>query len=151
ALYCQSCGTVFPATAPDLGAPPLPAPEIHTDGPASLLASERRLQIFELLLVCFIAFGGALFLSTYLLFAERPPSETMRGNFRWWYAMSHQLGALALLWYVLRRRSQTFSDLGLFWKAKEVAIAPLLWFACAFVAYISKIMIRSFGGFPPGA
>jgi len=72
----------------------------------------------------------------------------MQGDFRWWYAISHQVGGLALLWYVLRRRSQNFSDLGFFWKAKEVAVAPLLWIACAIVAYIFRRTIQSFGGFP---
>jgi membrane protease YdiL (CAAX protease family) len=144
ALSCEACGTAFSAN--ELNAPA----ETPSSG-ADLLRSERRFEIFELLLVCFIAFGGALFLSTYILFTGRPPAETMQGDFRWWYAMSHQIGALALLWYVLRRRSQSFSDLGLYWKAKEVAIAPLLWFACAIVAYISKLIIRGFGAFPPGS
>jgi len=112
---------------------------------------ERQLQIFELLLVCFVGFGGALFLSLYILFTGTSPSEAVRGDFRWWYTILHQVGVLALLWYVLQRRSQSFSDLGLFWKAKEVAVAPLLWFVCSIVAYISKLIIRSLGGFPPGS
>jgi len=151
ALYCQTCGTPFPTTAPDPNAPTLLAPETQTSEKGSFLASERRFQIFELLLVCFVGFGGALFLSLFILFSGTTPSETVRGDFRWWYTIFHQVGVLALLWYVLRRRSQNFSDLGFYWKTKEVAIAPLLWFACGIVAYISKLIFRSFGAFPPGA
>jgi membrane protease YdiL (CAAX protease family) len=151
AFSCEACGTAFLATEMSaLAQTPLGNPTDPKSGGGSL-SRDRRLELFELLLVCFIAFGGGLFLSTYILLAGRPPAETIQGNFRWWYAMSHQVGALALLWYVLRRRSQTFSDLGLYWKAKEVAIAPLLWFACGIIAYISRLIIRSFGGFPPGA
>jgi membrane protease YdiL (CAAX protease family) len=75
----------------------------------------------------------------------------MPGEFRWWYAIFHQIGVLALLWYVLQRRSQKFSDLGLFWKKRELAIAPLLWFVCSIVAYISMLILRSFDGFPAGS
>jgi membrane protease YdiL (CAAX protease family) len=151
ASACEGCGAAFPANETHVPAEPpsagRPDPSVGPDS----LRSERRLQVFELLLVCFIAFGGALFLSAYILFTGTPPSESMHGDFRWWYSISHQVGGLALLWYVLRRRAQNFSDLGLFWKGKELAVTPLLWFACAIVAYIFRLAIQSFGGFPSNA
>jgi membrane protease YdiL (CAAX protease family) len=151
ALSCQGCGTAFPADEINESTAP-PSDELTNLGSrANPSRKERRFQIFELLLVCFVGFGGALFLSLYILFSGITPSETVRGDFRWWYTIFHQVGVLALLWYVLQRRSQSFSDLGFYWKIKEVAIAPLLWFACGIVAYISKLIFRSFGAFPPGA
>jgi membrane protease YdiL (CAAX protease family) len=151
ALSCQACGTSFPAneiTQPT--APPSDQPGNLTL-PVDSSRKERHFQIFELLLVCVIGFGGALFLSLYILFTQATPSVTMGGDFRWWYTILHQVGVLALLWYVLRRRCQNFSDLGFYWKTKEVAIAPVLWFACGIVAYISKLLFQSFGAFPRGA
>ena len=150
ALSCETCGAVFLANEMNAPAEAPLADRTDPKSGADSLQTQRRFEVFELFLVCFIAFSGGLFLSTYILFTGKPPSEPMHGDFRWWYAISHQVAALALLWYVLRRRSQTFSDLGLYWNGKEVAIAPLLWFACSIVAYISKLIIRSFGGFPPG-
>jgi membrane protease YdiL (CAAX protease family) len=148
ALSCQGCGASFPADEINKSTAP-PSGELTNLGSrADTSGKERQLQIFELLVVCFVGFGGALFLSLYILFTGTNPSETVRGNFRWWYTICHQVGVLALLWYVLQRRSQNFSDLGLFWKAKEVAVAPVLWFICSIVAYISQLTIRSFGGFP---
>ena len=148
ALICEGCGAIFAANETNACAEPTLAEQTGFHPDAHSLGSARPLQVFELLLVCFIAFSGALFLSTYMLFTRRSPSESMQGDFRWWYAISHQIGALALVWYVLRRRSQNFSDLGLFWKGKEIAVTPLLWFACAIIAYIFRRAIQSFGGLP---
>jgi membrane protease YdiL (CAAX protease family) len=147
ALSCQGCGTSFPTDEINESTALSSDEPTTSDSRANTLRKERQLQVFELLLVCVVGFGGALFLSLYILFTGTTPSQPLRGDFRWWYAILHQVGVLALLWYVLKRRSQTFSDLGLFWKAKEVAVAPLLWFVCSVVAYICQLMIYGFGGF----
>jgi membrane protease YdiL (CAAX protease family) len=148
ALSCQGCGTSFPADEIKESTAPLSGEQTNLGLRADSSRKERQLPLIELLLVCFVGFGGALFLSLYILFTGTTPSQPVRGDFRWWYTILHQVGVLALLWYVLQRRSQSFSDLGLFWKAKEVAVAPLLWFVCSIAAYISQLTIRGLGGFP---
>jgi membrane protease YdiL (CAAX protease family) len=151
ALSCEACGIAFPTSEIMPGVTPLPVERTGSSLDTVSPRYGRGLQVFELLLVCFVGFGGALFLSYYILFTGITPPSTTRGEFRWWYSILHQIGILALVWYVLQRRCQKFSDLGFYWKTKEVAIAPLLWFACGIAAYISKLMIQRFGGFPPGS
>ena len=151
ALSCQACGTAFLPSGIGPSVSPLPDERTSSSLNAVSPSYGRRLQVFELLLVCFVGFAGALFLSYYVLFTGLTPPSTMRGEIRWWYSILHQIGILALVWYVLQRRSQNFSDLGFYWKTKEVFIAPLLWFACGIVGYISKLIIQRFGGFPPGS
>src|SRR5260370_623184 len=80
ALSCVACGTVFQANEMNAPAEAPLADRTAPDSAPDSFRSERTLQIFELLLVCFIAFGGGLFLSTYILFAGKPPSEPMHGD-----------------------------------------------------------------------
>lgn len=66
----------------------------------------------ELLLVLFVAFAPPILLSTHvMLFGTWGSLE--RGNLRYSYICVQQAGALGVLWYVLRRRGNTFANLGL--------------------------------------
>jgi membrane protease YdiL (CAAX protease family) len=93
---------------------------------AILTIGDRPLRVAELLLICVVAFGGSIVLSIYSLFLELPP--TYGGAMRWSYGVVHETAALALLWYVLLRRSRSFADLGLRWKWSDFGWSLILWF-----------------------
>lgn len=134
-LYCQSCGTAFPATAPGPNASPL----------SELDSRDRKLCVFEIFLICFIAFGGGMLVSAYHLFAGLPQAG-IREPFRWWYGICHELGALFLLWYVLKRQSKGFADIGFKWRWIDLAIAPVLWAVCFAAYYFCHFMIWAYVG-----
>ncbi len=58
--------------------------------------------------------------------------------------MSHEAGALLLLWYVLQRNSESFSQLGLQWKWLDVALTPALWAGCFAAYYIFRFVIWTY-------
>jgi membrane protease YdiL (CAAX protease family) len=140
ALYCQSCGTAFPALVVDASAPPAPVSLGQTETKPLAAPYDRKLRIFELFLVCFIAFGGSLIASTYHWFSGLPRSGNLE-SYRWWYGMSQEAGALILLWYVMQRHSERFSHLGLRWNWLDVALTPALWAACYAAYYLSYAII----------
>jgi membrane protease YdiL (CAAX protease family) len=80
-------------------------------------------------LVCAIAFGSGIIGSTRSLIIGENPGANRGGEWRWAYSMWHQVLALAVLWYVLQRRSRRFSDIGLKWSVKEVIFGILLFLA----------------------
>ena len=113
--------------------PPLPA-RVWTD---------RTWRVFELVLVCFIAFAASIVVSGQILFTGRtPPRGT--GPMPWLYLMIHEVSSLAVLWYVLRRRSRTFRDLGLRATPREFVFAPLLWIGAVAAYYLSYAAINAF-------
>ena len=98
---------------------------------APLLATtwtERQICIFEILLVCTIAFGSSILASGhFLLFGNSDHSGSgSAGTFGWLYRCVFEASALALLWYVLMRRRKTFSSLGLPWEWKDIGRSIVL-------------------------
>jgi membrane protease YdiL (CAAX protease family) len=89
--------------------------------------TEKEVQIFEIILVCTIAFGGSILSSINSLVDPTYIGSTSGGTaFRWFYSILRQASALGLLWYVLMRRGKSFSSLGLSWAWKDVGWAVLL-------------------------
>jgi membrane protease YdiL (CAAX protease family) len=80
--------------------------------------SERQLRIFEVVLLCVIAFGGSILYSTYY-YLGLTSAAGMRASWNWTYAGVHELAALGLLCYILFRRSRSLSDLGMSWTRKD--------------------------------
>lgn len=131
---CAVDGTSLPADAPPVLIPPLLPPKFPTNFPASVrgVITDRQLQIVELVLVCVVSVGGSLFLSVGTLFGWHMTSY--RGSFHWAYGILNEVTSLALLWYVLLRRSRSFSDLGLGWSWTNIGWSIALCFG-AYVAY----------------
>lgn len=92
---------------------------------------DRQLRIFEIVLVCLIAFGTAILSSGHLLFLRSLGElETSRnvnsGEYGWIYNCLREASSLGLLWYVLQRRGKSFVDLGLTWARKDIGWSIIL-------------------------
>jgi membrane protease YdiL (CAAX protease family) len=96
-----------------------------TGGVASL-SPDWRLRVFELALVCSIAFGGSILASVAIFFGEHADRSGV-GTLRWLNMGLLETAALALVWYVLRQRASSFRDLGFTWTKKDVAWSIPLW------------------------
>lgn len=84
-------------------------------------------------------------MSTHHLFTGLPQSGD-RDTFRWWYSMSHEIGGLFLVAYVLRRHGEGFSNIGLRWNWLDLAFAPILWIVCCAAHYALRYYIWSYAG-----
>jgi len=102
-----------------------------------------RLRIIEVLLVCVIAFGGSILASTFLFFGYRYGSDA--GLLRWSNSFLHEAASLGLVWYVLRRQSKSFSDLGFSWVRKDVGWSILLWMGGGLSFSAVYAVIKSLG------
>ena len=92
----------------------------------ALKATERQLRIFELVLVCAIALGDYIFYAMYHFPGVAPGNSVGRSR-SWLYSCLHEVSGLALLWYVLVRRSRSVSDLGFSWTNKDVPRSAVVW------------------------
>lgn len=134
-VQCSVDGTVLineePPFLPPIIEPPATAPENPVSfSPAvpvmTRAISDRRLRIFELSLVCVVAVGSSLLLAIYSLFEELP--NNLGGHLRWLNGVVHEISALALLWYVLLRRSRSFADIGFNRRWSDLGWSLILWF-----------------------
>jgi membrane protease YdiL (CAAX protease family) len=96
---------------------PPPAPKV--------IWTDRNIRIFEVILVCTIAFGGSILGSAYYLY-DNNYSGSGRIMFAWIVQTLREGSALGLLWYVLMRHGKSFSDLGLTWMRKDIAWSIIL-------------------------
>ena len=120
---------VIPDPAPgQLAVPPvIPIEETPTASPIPhLRLSDRQLRIFEIVLLCVVAFAGSILYSASFFLGLKSVSE-MQANRSWTYAGLHELTALGLLWYILLRRSRSLSGLGMSWTKKDFAHSALIW------------------------
>jgi len=90
----------------------------------SLRLTDRQLRIFELVLLCLICFGGGILLAAYHLLNS---GNSAGGSRNWLYGILHEATGLALLWYVLLRRSRSVLDLGFTWANKDLPRSVLVW------------------------
>jgi membrane protease YdiL (CAAX protease family) len=96
--------------------------------------TDRQTRIIELTLVCAVAFGSGILSSAHHLSnldsvgtgVGTSPGGSMVGPWNWVNSVLHDGASLGLLWYVLMRRSRTFSDLGLSWVKKDFGWSILL-------------------------
>lgn len=98
-----------------------------------LRLSDRQLRMFEVVLLCVVAFAGSILYSASFFLGLRSVPE-MQANRSWTFAGLHELAALGLLWYILLRRSRSLSDLGMSWTKKDFAHSALVWLL-GFAAY----------------
>jgi membrane protease YdiL (CAAX protease family) len=88
--------------------------------------TDRQLLVFELVLLCVVAFGGSIVYA-----AQHIPgltsSSPVAGSRSWLYSTLHEISALGLLWYILLRRSRSISDLGFSWNNKDLVRSALVW------------------------
>lgn len=124
-------GPMLPPTLP----PPLPlSPTEAQSGSIPLIsADERRMRWIELGLVCLIAFGGDFLSSTrHFIYSFITTTDSGAyiasyvGNYSWFRVIAQQSVSLGLLWYVLARRGQRFSDLGWRWRLQDIGPSILL-------------------------
>ena len=85
----------------------------------------RRVSIFELSLVLFVAFAGPTLHSfeVFVGHATIPDQPVIYSLTRHVHQMLRYAGALGLLSYVLSRNSHGFQNLGLRWTSRDVAVA----------------------------
>lgn len=88
--------------------------------------TERQLRLFEVILVCAIAFGGTVLYSVGIYFGLRPRAPG-GGTLRWLNSGLQEIACLALVWYILSRRSVSFKDLGLCWRWKDLGHSLIVW------------------------
>jgi membrane protease YdiL (CAAX protease family) len=87
--------------------------------------TDRQIRVIEILLVCAVAFGSSILVSTFHFLGL---GFAVRGGIpRWVVSIFQETAALGLLWYVLMRRSRCFSDLGFSWAKKDVGWSVLVW------------------------
>lgn len=120
-----------PTIAPsELSAPPsFTTTKIVTPIP-NVILSDRQLRIFEIVLVCVIAFGAGILSSGHLLFLRNigslGSSSSGSSEYGWIYRCLLEASSLALLWYVLQRRGKSFVNLGFTWARKYIGWSIIL-------------------------
>lgn len=132
---CPTDGTTLVETVPALlvaavapvpsEPPPLAIPATRPELP------DRRLRIIELFLVCLLAFGGSLLVSTFTFLGFGSTSSDGR-VLRWTHSILHAASCLGLLWYVLARRSKSFRDLGVSWTLKDLGWSVAVYVVASF-------------------
>lgn len=90
-----------------------------------IFSTEKRRRVFEILLVCIIAFGASVYTSFYSLF-DSSYGSTPRAEYVWAAQILREGSCLALVWYVLARRGKSFFDLGLKWSWKDFGWSVIL-------------------------
>lgn len=93
------------------------------------------MRLFEVVLICSMAFGSSLYLSIYSLW-DNDFENTPRTSYEWAIQLLREGCYLGLLWYVLSRRGQSFFDLGLKWSWKD-----LLW--SFFLVFVGSVAYRT--------
>jgi membrane protease YdiL (CAAX protease family) len=92
--------------------------------------TDWHLSVFEIILICTIAFGSAILSSGYyFLFPSPggPASESASyGIYKWLNSCIREASALGLLFYILKRQGKSFVDLGFAWKPKDIGWAIIL-------------------------
>ena len=98
--------------------------------PSTVRWTDQQFRIFEIVLVCVVAFGASILSSGHSLFLRSfgspTSSSSSSGEFGWLYSCLRETSALGLLWYVLQRRGKTFVDLGINWTRKDIGWAIIL-------------------------
>jgi membrane protease YdiL (CAAX protease family) len=102
------------------------------------------MRFLEVILICAIAFGPSLYLSVYSLF-DNDFENTPRTSYAWAIQLLREGCYLGLLWYVLSRRGQFFSDLGLKWSWKDLVWSIIL-FLVGSVAFQAIYTVIRFSG-----
>jgi membrane protease YdiL (CAAX protease family) len=101
--------------------------------------TDQQLRLFEVVLVCVIAFGGSILSSGRSLLDGGSGISSMgssgSGTYTWLYHSLREASALGLLWYVLMRRGKSFSNLGLSWERKDIVRSIMLWVAGSLAFY----------------
>jgi membrane protease YdiL (CAAX protease family) len=105
--------------------------------------TDRRTRGIELLLVCWVAFGGSLLASGTSLFGGAPDRPVV-SDLGWAAFVLQEGSALLLLWYVLGRRGKTIRDLGWSWAWKDVGWSVLLHLVTGAAYYFVYATIYSF-------
>src|SRR5258708_27437056 len=104
----------------------------------SIPINQRRVRLFELLLVLFVAFSGSIVASFQQLFGGEPAFGTF-GGMDWVYSSLHELAALGVLGYVLFRQGRGFAGIGRRWKLTDIPLRLVL-LAAAYAAYAVCIL-----------
>jgi membrane protease YdiL (CAAX protease family) len=101
--------------------------------------TDRQLRIFEIVLICVIAFGTSILSSGHSFYlrslGSSVSSGSRSGEFGWVYNCLHEASALGLLWYVLQCRGKSLMDLGLTWAPKDIGWSILLLIGGSFAFY----------------
>jgi len=108
-------------TLPPVLPPPLPR-AVWTD---------RQIRTFELFLICTIAFGSSILLSTASVFGYIYHNPT-QGALSWSARILLQASVLGLLWYILLRRGKTFSDLDMTWTGKDFVWSLIIYLLASY-------------------
>ncbi len=115
----------IPASEEIAEVPPvaIPAPE------PKIIWTDRNIRIFEVILICTIAFSGSILTSTYSFLGNSSGSSSGNSNWAvwdWTIRTVREAAMLGLLWYVLMRHGKSFRDLGLAWTRKDFGWAVML-------------------------
>lgn len=140
-LECMADGQTFEGTIPSL---PPPLPTTIGEATPQLIPNQRRLRLVEVVLVCTIGLGASLFASILSLF-QGGLQHRFSGDSKWGYGILSEVTSLILLWYVLLRRSKTFSDLGFIWRWTDIGWSIALCLG-GYIAYCTTYMIAYYGG-----
>jgi membrane protease YdiL (CAAX protease family) len=112
-------------------APPFIVPGTMAPQPRPVDLTNRQIQIIEVVLVCLVAFGSAIFSSAHSFYygASGASGASGRSAFAWMLQAFREVSALGLLWYVLTRQKKSFADLALAWKPSDFGISIVLYIA----------------------
>jgi len=94
-----------------------------------VILTEQNIRIFEVILICTVAFSSSILVSTYSFLGNGSGSSSSNSNWvawDWTIRTLREASALGLLWYILMRHGKSFRDLGLTWKRKDIGWAVIL-------------------------
>jgi membrane protease YdiL (CAAX protease family) len=126
----------------------VPSPNLEAAGTSadvcsqSFAVAEVRLRWFAFCVVLFVSFGQFIATSTYYAVHDLPEMNAELLRIRLLIALLSQLGALAVLWYVLSSQGRGWRDIG--WKLKwtDAPVAVVLFLGTALASYLAYFAIQ---------
>jgi len=105
-------------------------------------ARSTRMRWFEVGLVVFVAFGQPLLSSFYTAFFGFHNSNAYSVNARVLLTGIHELGALLVVWYVLRQSGRTFQSLGIHATLRTFFVGLVLAAVSRLAFYLAAAVIQ---------
>lgn len=102
------------------------------------------MYIAETMIVCAVAFAPTI-ISSLIFFGDGTNPRTLYNNAQVVYAFSHEIPAVALLWWVLARRRQSLSSWLLPVRAKDIGHAIILIISGSLAYYASYYLLYGLG------
>lgn len=105
---------------------------------------KKYMRWCEVGLVLAVAIGSSLFSAIHLLIIG-PNPVVDSSALRWWSGTIHEITALLLLWYVLKRSGRGFADIGFKWSLRDVKVGLLVTLVGIGFFYFGAVLLYAGG------